>query len=204
MSSSSESPVRTRGWAPALDLTPAGLSQFDPARVRQAIDEGYQAGLEAGRAEALATGQETLGQELERLRAQATGLVAGLGAATDVVRRHEAGLAEAFATTIASGAVQLAVAILGRELADETVAATSAVERSLAAIGRRPGTVVQLHPDDCALIDESSLPEGICIEPNPALQRGDAIAQTDDRTVDARIATALDRAQRVLAGEEHP
>jgi flagellar assembly protein FliH len=189
-------------WAPSLDLTPAGLSQFDPRRVQRAIDDGYRDGLEAGRAEALAVGQAAVTAELDTIRHRASALLDGLARAGDALASQEEATARAFAATVAQAAVEVARAAVGRELADEVVAATAAVERSLTALGRRPGTVVQLHPDDIALLGGETLPEGLRLEPNPGLDRGDALAHTDDRTVDARIATALDRALAALTGAD--
>lgn len=198
MSSSSSAAA----WAPQLDLTPSGLARLDPARVEQAVADGYRAGHEAGRAEALAAGEAAVAAELERIGAEAgTALAALVGVGSHLGRREEE-TASAFAAAVADAAVRIAAAVLGRELADETVAATSAVHRALAALGRRPGTVVRLHPDDVALLERAELPDGVRIEPDPSLRRGDAVGQTDDRTVDARIATALERALAALAGDD--
>lgn len=198
MSSSSDT------WAPGLDLTPAGLSQFDPARVQRAVDDGYEAGLEAGRAEALAAGRERVTAELDEVRARATALLDSLARCGVQLAEHEHATAQIFAANVAHAAVEVARAVLGRELSDEVVAATAAVDRALSALGRRPGTVVQLHPDDIALLDPAELAEGLRLEPDAGLQRGDAVAHTDDRTVDARIATALERALAVLDGADEP
>jgi len=198
MSSSSSAAA----WAPKLDLTANGLGRFDPARVEQAVADGYRAGYEAGRAEAREAGEAAIADELGRIRAEATTTLAALARTEERLGRIEQESAAAFAGAVADAAVQVAAAVLGRELADETVAATSAVERVLGALGRRPGTVVRLHPDDVALLDQAHLPDGVRLEADPGLARGDAVGQTDDRTVDARISAALGRALAALAGGE--
>jgi len=120
-------------------------------------------------------------------------------------RRAEDAAAHAFAAQVAEAAVAVAGAIVGRELGDETVAATAAAQRALAALGRERGAVLRLHPADVALLGTGDLPGDVRLVPDPTLARGDALAETDDRTVDARIGTALGRALAVLAGtEEHP
>lgn len=205
MSSSSSAMPAQRSWRPALDLTPAGLSHFDPARVQQAVEEGYQAGFDAGRAEALDRGQAAVAEELESLRRQVVQVITRLEHVTAELAAQEQAAADAFASAVAPAAIEVARAIVGRELADDTVAAVAAVERSLVALGRRTGTVVRLHPDDLALVGGAAIPDHVRLEADPSLDRGDATAETDDRTVDARIATALRRALAVLDGtEDHP
>lgn len=200
MSSSSEAAMSTAAWAPSLDLTPKGLSRFDPDRVRQAIRDGYEAGLRAGQAEAVAAGREARAAELELVRSEAARLLASLEQATEQLARQEGATAQAFADRVADVGVRIAAAIVQHELADESAAAVAACQRALTALGRRDGARLQLHPDDIVLLEGADLPEHVELEPNPALQRGDALAQTDDRTVDARIDGALDRALSALRG----
>jgi flagellar assembly protein FliH len=202
--SSSSSPARIGAWTPALDLTPAGLSRFDPARVQQAIDDGYAAGFDAGRAEALARAQAALDAEVATARAQVQALVASVGRAVDAVHAAEAEAAGAVARHAAEVAVALAEAILGRELAEPSVAAVAAAERALAALDRRAAVVLRLHPDDIELVDAGALPAEVRVVADAGLARGDAVAETDDRTVDARVGAALQRALAVLSGAEAP
>lgn len=200
MSSSSEAAVTGAAWAPSLDLTPKGLSRFDPERVRQAIRDGYEAGLRAGHHEAVIAGREARDAELERVRSSAAQLFASLEQATEQLARQERAAAQAFADRVAEAGVRIAAAIVQHELSDESTAAVSACQRALTALGRRDGARLQLHPDDIALLEGADLPGHLELEPNPALRRGDALAHTDDRTVDARIDAALDRALAALRG----
>ena len=197
---SSSSAVPVAGWAPSLDLTPRGLSRFDPERVQQAIDEGWQAGFEAGRAEATARAREALDAELAVIRQQAAVVLDRLARTIDDLAASEAQAAEGFARTAAGAAVALAEAILGRALADEVLGATAAAERALAALGEPAGAILRLHPDDVALLGDTGA--AVRVVADPSLGRGDAVAESDDRTVDARIATALRRALAVLDGTE--
>ena len=208
MSSSTES-VRAvgaslaadRAWAPALDLTTRGQSAFDPARIQEAVDEGYAAGFDAGQAAATTAARAEIDALIARVGTEASALLASLGAAGDRLARTEAQTAAAYAAAVSHAAVGIAEAIVGRALSEPTVAAMAAVERVLATVDRRHDVRVQLHPEDIALLEAAELPDHVTLEANPGLRRGDAVAQTDDRTVDARVSTALDRARLVL--EEH-
>lgn len=201
MSSSTRSAAT---WAPDLDLSPTGLSRFDPARVQRAIDDGYRDGYAAGRAEAHEAGRREVAEHVEAIRDEAAAVLASVAATGERLARHEETTARAFAEAVAGAATRIAEAILARELTDETVAATAAVERALGALGRRTGIVLQLHPDDLALLDTEHLPDDLRLEPNPGLDRGDAVGHTADRTVDARLAAALDRARAALSGHDDP
>lgn len=186
----------TSAWSPALDLRPEGLSRFDPERIAEAIERGYQEGLERGRADHDAR----VDAEMARFRSHAEQLFANVQQTTARLDRHEATTTAAFGASVASAAVALAEAILRRELCDETTAAVAAFERALSGLGRRPGARIQMHPDDIELLDGAAIPGDLTLEPNPGLDRGDAVAQTDDRTVDARLSSALERAFAVLDG----
>ncbi len=206
--SSSSSAVPTAGpvtastasWAPPLDLTPVGLRAYDPARVQAAVEEGYDAGFQAGRAEALARAAEDRVAWQAEFAAETQALLQAIAATGDRLARGESATAEAYAAAAAPAAVAIAASILGRELADETVAAVAAVERVLATVDRRDTVHVTLHPDDVEALAAHDLPPNVHLEGNPGLRRGDATARTDDRTVDARIETALARACAALEG----
>jgi len=202
MSSSSSAAVPIAGWTPSLDLTSSGLSRFDPARVQQAVDDGWAAGFEAGRAEAAARVQEALDAELAAVRARAHAVLQQLEAAVAALADAERAAAAAFASGAATAAIALAEGILGRALADEVLAATAAAERALGALDHPDEAVLRLHPDDVALLDARDLGPGIRLVGDGSLAPGDAVAEAGDRRVDARIGAALARAQTVLAGTE--
>jgi flagellar assembly protein FliH len=171
--------------------------------------QGHAAGYAAGRREAGAV----LEQDRAALRAEADRVLAGEIAR---VRSAAAALDAAAASLLAAGAksnavvdeavlaaaVDIAELVLGRELTDRPGSALAAVRRVLAAAGEAPVRVLRLHPDDLALV------EGVAAEhpslrfiADPALERGDAIADLADGSVDARIGAALDRVRLAFAGE---
>lgn len=187
-----------RSWAPALDLTTDGLGQFDPARVQDAIDRGYEAGLAAGRVAALEAAEAQTQAEITRLRSRADSLMIRIGEVAERLGEHEADTAAVFARQAATAAAALAEAIIRRELSDDSRRAAAAMERVLTGLDRRHEARVRLHPDDFAVLGGTEVPANVAIEPDATLLPGDAVAHTDDRTVDARIATAIDRAREIL------
>lgn len=187
-----------RTWAPGLDLTAEGLGRFDPARVQDAIDHGYETGLAAGRAAAIEAAQADAEVEIARLRVRADSLMVSIAEVAERLGEHEADTAAVFARAAATAAATLAEAIIRRELSDDTRRAAAAMERVLTGLDRGHAARVRLHPDDAAMLGGSDLPPNVAIEPDPSLRPGDAVAHTDDRTVDARIATAIDRARAIL------
>lgn len=195
MSSSPEA----RAWSPTLDLTPTGLSQFDPARVQEAIDRGFQAGYRAGEAAAAHAQQVAHETELLQLQLRVADLLGALQRAVDGADARAAALADDFATLVTDTAVRLADAVIGRELSDPCIAARDALARALGSLDHTEKVVVHLHPDDVALVGDA-VPADVQLVPDDHLAPGDAVAVAGDRTVDARIATALERARAVLEG----
>lgn len=190
-----------RAWAPQLDLTASGTARFDPARVQEAIDRGYEAGLAAGRIAALEAARAQTDAEIAKVRDRADAVMWAVSQTADRLAEHEASITEAFAHKSIVAATELAEAIVRRELADETRRAAAACERTLAALDRGSEASVRLHPDDIALLAGFDLPPNVRLEADETLTPGDAIAHAADRTVDARIATAIERAKAAFGAE---
>lgn len=190
-----------RTWAPELDLTAAGTSRFDPARVQEAIDRGYEAGLAAGRIAALEAARAQTDAEIARVRNRADAVMQAVSETASRLAEHEVSITASFARQAVEAAAELAEAIVRRELTDDTRRAMAACERTLAAIDRRSEASVRLHPDDIALLAGFDLPPNVRLEADDTLTPGDAVAHAADRTVDARIATAIERAKAALGAE---
>ena len=60
--------------------------------------------------------------------------------------------------------------------------------------------VVVLHPEIAGLGD---LPHGVTVVSDPALSSGDCVLRVADRSVDARLRAALERAGHVLLDTVH-
>ena len=111
---------------------------------------------------------------------------------------------------ILAAAVQLAEALLGRELRDPEVAAPAALARVLRLAPPHEPVTVWLHPADhqtltapagAALIGsvEGATGRGLSFEVDPELQPGDARARCGSTTIDARLSAGVDRLREYLS-----
>jgi flagellar assembly protein FliH len=172
---------------------------------------GYAAGWAQGRQEAelaaQAAREQTAAQVNEAARIQAArveqALVAMSLAVADLERRMVP-VAVELEDLIVGTAFALAEAVVGRELATAAEPGRDAVARALAlAPAGRPVTV-RLHPDDHATATgEQQGPveidgHTVTLLADPNLQPGDAVAECDATTIDARIEPALARVREVL------
>ena len=114
------------------------------------------------------------------------------------------------ADLVVDAALELAETIVGRELSAVVAPerARLALRRALAPLAPVAPVRVRLNPDDLAALDDgrgnlpTAAPDGHLVElvADAGLRSGDAIAEQDGATVDARVATALARAQAVARG----
>ncbi|RHA44533.1 FliH/SctL family protein, partial [Cellulomonas rhizosphaerae] len=104
-----------------------------------------------------------------------------------------------------AGAIELAEAVLGVELADDERSALAALARVRAAEPGPGPVTVRLHPRDLAtlLTGDADLTD-LRLEADPSLAPGDAVAEHADGHVDARIAAALERGRAALTTLAHP
>lgn len=185
------------------DGTGTGLETRERVRGHAA---GYAAGFrEAHRtAEAQRTCQEAEHQALLhgheiRLRQQ----LEVLNTAAEALSRRAVPVAEDVQDAFVEAAFELAEAIVGHELRDAGSAARSAVTRALAAAGSADVHRIRLHPADLEILaEEVRAGAGVVLAVDPALRRGDAVAELADGFVDARIGTSLARAKAALQGPE--
>jgi flagellar assembly protein FliH len=104
-------------------------------------------------------------------------------------------------SALAAAAIDLAEAIIGRELDDRENSAKTAVLRAMSIVAIDDVLGVRLHPEDLAVISaDGAGVQGLHLVSDPGLDRGDAVLDVPDGIVDARISTALARAKAVLVG----
>ena len=97
-------------------------------------------------------------------------------------------------------AVQIAEAILAREVGLSEDPGADAVRRALALVPVGAAVVVRLHPEDRDRLKADAFDgRTVRLVDDPTLARGDAIAEADDTVVDATLAAALERVRQVLA-----
>jgi flagellar assembly protein FliH len=112
--------------------------------------------------------------------------------------RLEPTLDAARATLVAS-AVELAAALIGRELADDELSARAIAARVAAADEERVVTRVRVHPAEVSDVALMLTGRALEVVGDAGLARGDAIAELPQGFLDARITTALARVRRALA-----
>lgn len=166
---------------------------------------GYAAGLRRAEQEwaerRAALEVEAASLAASRADAHASALRASASAA-DAVRAIALPVLREAGEVLTASAVDLAEAIIGRELSDPLTAATAAVDRVLAGVAADLVVELRMHPADAALLAEhSDRAGGLAIVADPAVERGEATATLPDGFLDAGIRSALDRARRILLEE---
>jgi flagellar assembly protein FliH len=199
---------------------PAGRERASSADVRGHA-AGYTAGLRAAQAETDALRDRLEAEYAARvtaLQADTARRIAVLDAATNAMLSTVAPVLADAEASVASAAVDLAEAIVGnvvrasRPAHDATVAdgpdgqgsreariasgAEATVRRALASVDRTVPVAVRLSPADAACVAGLDLP--VPVVADGALRDGDAVVDLPDGMLDARIATALDRARTAL------
>lgn len=191
---------------------PAQLADGRPARDderRRAA--GYAAGWAAGSRAAA-----EIAVEQERLRAEANAraeagrdaaVAEALAALEHVTAAVAARLAPAraeVAVAVHRGAVELAEAVLARELRPGPESARDLLGRALALPADAGLHTIRVSPADLehvtAVLDarEASLPPGVEVVADPALMPGDVVGEHALLTLDGQIRGAVQRARHVL------
>jgi flagellar assembly protein FliH len=181
------------------------------ARVKEeARTAGYAEGWAQGQREAEVAAQAVLDRAAaaeQRLQAQReAALRQAIGAVTAAAQRLEQ--RQAAATTdvtelIAGYAVEIAEAILGRELADPATRGADALRRVMVDAPVTGVVTVALHPDDhrqLALDGDELTYEGrtVVLRADATLRPGDAVAQVGAMTIDGTVAAAVHRVREIL------
>ena len=153
---------------------------------RKGLKEGHAEGYATGHASGLAQGQQEVEDITTRLQAIVQQLVEPLADVDD-------GVVEA----VSELALRIARQLVGHELRAAPEEVVAVVREALQHLPVSPRVArIRLHPEDVLLV-EAGLPpaEGERawrLVPDPALQRGDCVVETDvsriDATVEARLA----------------
>ncbi|MEU4221356.1 FliH/SctL family protein [Actinoplanes sp. NPDC026623] len=184
------------------------------------VERAKQEARTAGYAEGWAQGQRayalTAAAAAERARAAEQAhdqrRAAALARAVNALGRAVTGLEAQMMPTlhdlqeaVLSHAFELAEAIVGRAMDDPDGRARAALGRIMNAAPETGEITVSLHPDDFQNLvgtatdaDYNYEGRAVHLRPDPALRPGDAVAETGTTTVDASIATAMERAREAL------
>lgn len=191
-------------FSPALFPRLAGVDvSAERARARlQGYAEGHAEGFRAGSAKASALQQEAERQQTLREASAAADVEAALAALQAAVYSlgdRESELVAAGQEQVLRLAIDLAQLIIIGDLSDSGASAATAARRALAETQKREVREVRLHPDDWHTLQNS--PQsliGLTLVADDSLNRGDAITVLEHGHIDARIASACERARRVV------
>lgn len=187
---------------PVLENLVAGAAE----RAREdARAQGYAAGWSQGRqaaaaeaAEQARTGQLREQQQRDAETARMTGLLARLADAARGMRSAQTIELTDVATALADAAVELAAAVLDRELTTVDDALRRQVLAALTRIADPDAAVVHLNPADAGRLTE--LPGGVRVIPDAAVPTGEVVVLTPAQRLRLDIPAALAAARQVLAG----
>lgn len=188
--------------------TPGAGPDGEPDGPARAWEDGHAAGYAAGLLEARREQerwvQASAAREAAESAARGHSWDAVLGGLREAVTgaRAQAAVDDVTATAAAL-AVEIAEALVGHHLQVGECSALDAVTRALAEVPRASAVTLRVHPDDLPLLpqDTAALSADctLTLVPDPCVGRGGAVADLGDRTVDARLETALARVREVLA-----
>ena len=172
---------------------------------------GYTAGLRRA-AEDAAVERARMDAEhtaaLAAVAARGAAELAALRAASDALIRRTVPVLVDSENTLLTAALELAEALLGREMNDGEASARAALARVAAAADGDVPHTVRMHPADVVilngLVPVPAETAGMTIVADPALARGDAMADYPHGLLDARLGTALARARAALFGDSLP
>jgi flagellar assembly protein FliH len=214
MSSSSSAPTRgrvlrgvafTRSFSPLEAELPGPPVEVDP--VAEAAEErrGYDDGYAAGRAEGLAAGRASAATDTAAALGRLETVARSLAGAADDLRRRQALELAGLEDGLARAAVDLAAAIIGRELEVAASPGGDALARALALVPAGSVAVVRLHPSDVAALGDGPVgdPSGaLTVIADPAVEQGGCLLEVGDSRIDAQLGPALDRVRAALLGAD--
>lgn len=188
--------------------SPGTVPTGDASGTTSAWAEGHAAGYAAGLLEARR--EQELWLEAATARAEAEGAARGHSWDAVLAGLHEAvagarsqAAVDDVTATAAALAVEIAEALVGHHLQVGECSALDAVTRALAEVPRGSVVTLRVHPDDLPLLPQDtavlSADCTLTVVPDASVGRGGAVADLGDRTVDARLAAALERVREVLA-----
>jgi flagellar assembly protein FliH len=242
MSSSSSAPAPARSRiirgasfphrvSPLEAEIPLPAAPVDPVAAAAEERRGYDDGYRAGMAEGLAAARAAMAAESATATARLEALGRALGDAGDDLRRRQALDLTDLEDTLARTAVDLASAIIGRELQISASPGADALARALALVPAGSMAVARLHPADAAVLAEaeagattgvagsgaaggigevaggylaargSSTPASVTIIADPAVEPGGCILEVGESRIDAQLGPALDRVRAALLGD---
>jgi flagellar assembly protein FliH len=198
-----------RGLSPLEAELPGPPVDLDPAAAAAEEGRGYDHGYRAGMAEGLAAGRAAAATESAAAAVRFEALTRALADAAEDLRRRQALELAGLEDALARAAVDLASAIIGRELEVSASPGADALARALALVPAGSTAVARLHPADAASLSagppadgpSATVPASLTVIPDPAVEPGGCILEVGDSRIDAQLGSALDRVRAALLSD---
>jgi len=199
--------------AARFDLTFRGAAPGPQAAEARASAQaqGYAAGWAEGKRQAVEAGRVAMeraelaaGRATAERAAVADRAVTAVAAAAQSLERRAVQTTAEAETLILRAALALTETLLGYELTVTTTPGEDALRRALALAPVGRPVIVRLHPADHAALAGDGADHReiggrtVTLVADPALRSGDAVAECDATTIDARLDAALDRIREAL------
>jgi flagellar assembly protein FliH len=191
------SPLDAELPGPSIEIDAAATA----AETRRGYDDGYAAGLAEGLAAGRASATAETAAALARLEAAGRSLAAS---AAELHRRQALELA-GLEDSLARAAVDLAAAIVGRELEVSASPGADALARAMALVPAGSAAVARLHPSDVAVLGDGPYGDAagkLTVIADPAVEEGGCVLEVGDCRIDAQLGPALDRVRAALLGTD--
>lgn len=183
-------------------LSSGGKDKADAAAYAAGHTAGYTAGLRKATAEMDARRADMEAEHaatLNQANARTDRAVELLAAAVQALHAAALPAATDAQDTMLAAALELAENIIGIELADGEFSSRAALSRALADAPAIGAVTVRMNPADLPVLPDMA-PAGVRLLADPAVERGDAVAEYEHGHIDATITAALDRTRQALFG----
>ncbi len=178
---------------------PADLDAVGPwaEHLDDAREAARSSGFQQGRQEGLAAGLEAARQKVEQDRAD---LGQSIQAMLDGLQARSEELGAQLAEQVTDLALEIARAVLDREVDSADDPGAEAIARCLDLVPGTGALTARLSPEDAEALGEvPGLGEReLVVAADPNLSRGDAVVSVDQITIDARLSESLRRVEEAL------
>ncbi|MEM9563291.1 MAG: FliH/SctL family protein [Actinomycetota bacterium] len=181
------------------DPDPADLDAVGPwaEHLDDAREVARTSGFQQGRQEGLAAGLEAARHKVEQDRAD---LGASVETMLDGLQARSEELGAQLAEQVTDLAIEIARAVLDREINSADDPGAEAIARCLDLVPGTGALTARLSPEDAEALGE--VPglgrRELVVAADPNLSRGDAIVSVDQITIDARLSESLRRVEEAL------
>lgn len=178
------------------------VARHDALSERRRYDSGFQEGRAEGFARGAAEADGAIADH-RRSAERLTSLGNALEQAIDAVQAGAAAETDMLEAGIVEMALQIAEAVIGREITDHALVAEN-VRRSIQLCGRDGPMEVRVHPDEVGCVEEAqaagllSWPRGAELVADAGVSRGGCVIDAAGARLDAQIEPAVERIRAAL------